>query len=223
MAGLCSLMWCIVTLLVFIMCTTHAGIGNLKDVLSNTEHDVENSVQHIVRAADPAVQEVSDEAKQLPGQTEQLFTSAKQLVTGNGCTCVENNCGCCAHVDVHEIHLNHTVCVNVSYLPQEYGFRATMNIDKFVILNVTVSARNPPPICIYLPYLKKEASVCVDFYDLDVSDKVFSGCIRLEARFLHFIVSKVELGCFHIPLKNLEEKAMCEKMIADLKTAQLQN
>jgi len=222
MAGLCSLMWCIITVLVSITHSTHAGIGSIKDVLSNTEHGIENGVQHIVRAAGPAaVERLSDETKLLSNQTKQLLLSAKQLVAGSGCVCVEYNCGCCAHVYVPEIHLDHTVCVNVSYLPQEYGFRATMNIDKWVILNVTMSAKNPPPICIAIPYLKEEASVCVDFYNLDVTDKLFSGCVRFEAKFLHIIVSKVELGCFHIPIKNLQHATMSEKMIADLKIAQI--
>jgi len=230
---------CLVTILVCTVCTTQARFGNFAEVLSRKEHDIENSVQHIVRQAVPAVEQLPDQSKQLSDQAKQLSDQAKQLsvqakeltnqakqllqqhLSGNGCQCVEYNCGCCAHLTIPEIRLDHMVCVNVSYLPHDYGVRATMSIDKFLIFNVTISAKNPPPICAAVPFLKDAASICIDFYNLDVTDKVFSGCIRLEAKLAYVIVSKIELGCFRIPLKNLEHMRMCEGMIAQFKTAQL--
>ena len=60
------------------------------------------------------------------------------------------------------------------------------------------SARNPPPICVDVPHLEKYASICIDFYNLDISKKKFSGCVALEARLYHILKEKVELGCFHV-------------------------
>jgi hypothetical protein len=90
--------------------------------------------------------------------------------------------------------------VNASYLPDQYGIALTMNIDKFIVLNITVSAKNPPPICFGIPFLEKEASLCLRFYNMDWSQKTFSGCMRLEARLIHIVVANIEMGCFHFPL-----------------------
>ncbi len=62
------------------------------------------------------------------------------------------------------------------------------------------AARNPPPICVGVPHLEKEASVCLDFYDLDISKKTFSGCVKAEAVLFHVVKEEIKLGCFSIPL-----------------------
>ena len=54
---------------------------------------------------------------------------------------------------------------------------------------VVVVARNPPPLCAAVPYLKDAASVCLDFYDLDIANHTFSGCVDLEAR-LYFVLKE---------------------------------
>jgi len=94
-----------------------------------------------------------------------------------------------------------SVCANVTYLPDQYGISLTFSIDGKVFINETVSAKNPPPICVGVPHLEKAASICIDLHDLDVLNKVFKGCIALEARLYHVYVEKVELGCFSIPLE----------------------
>jgi|SRR6218665_669961 len=65
-----------------------------------------------------------------------------------------------------------------------------------------VSARNPPPICVGIPYLKKGGSVCVQFYNLNVGKKSFSGCSRLLGRLLFVTIIKVNVGCFHVNFLN---------------------
>jgi len=61
-------------------------------------------------------------------------------------------------------------------------------------------ARNPPPLCFAIPYLEKEASLCLDLYNLDVSRDVFSGCAKVEAELLDVKIGEAELGCFRLPL-----------------------
>jgi hypothetical protein len=116
------------------------------------------------------------------------------------CSCINYNCGCCAHVTVPKIKLDDTCCVNVSYLPAEYGISVTFTFDGISIINATVSAKNPPPICFGIPYLEKEASVCIRFYNLDYTERLISGCVRLEARLAFVLVESVDLGCFHLPI-----------------------
>ena len=53
------------------------------------------------------------------------------------------------------------------------------------------AARNPPPLCVAVPYLKDAASVCLDFYDLDIVNRTFTGCVDFEARILYVLQEKV--------------------------------
>jgi len=120
----------------------------------------------------------------------------------SGCSCIREkyNCGCCAAFDFPKIGLNDTGCVNVTYLPEQYGVSFLVSLDGHVIYNETVSAKNPPPICFGIPHLEKAASLCVDFYNMDYANETFAGCIKVEARLYHVLVDDIDLGCFKIPL-----------------------
>jgi hypothetical protein len=138
------------------------------------------------------------------------------------CQCIDYNCGCCAHLFVPEIKLDNTCCVNMSYLPNEFGIAVVFTVDKLVIINITVSAKNPPPICFGIPYLEKAASICLHFYDIDWSDKTLSGCIRLEAHLVYIFVKSFNLGCFHFPIPGggsdgLETERRVAKLVAALR------
>ncbi|ELU02864.1 hypothetical protein CAPTEDRAFT_210699 [Capitella teleta] len=119
---------------------------------------------------------------------------------GTGCQCIGYDCGCCLHLHLPTIHVNDTGCSNVTYLPNEYGISVTFDIDGHVIINETLSARNPPPICAEVPHLEKYASICIAFYDLDLTKAHFHGCMRLQVRLVKVIKQEVNLGCFNIPL-----------------------
>ena len=61
------------------------------------------------------------------------------------------------------------------------------------------SAKNPPPICVGVPYLKKYASVCLRFYNLTIKTYKFSGCIEIEAILFRILVERYKIGCFSLP------------------------
>ncbi|XP_054720157.1 uncharacterized protein LOC129229805 [Uloborus diversus] len=124
--------------------------------------------------------------------------SVEQDFTSYGCVCKDYNCGCCAHLEVPRVGLNDTGCVNLTYLPKEYGISFTMTIDNLVIYNETISARNPPPICFGAPMLKEYAELCVHFYDLSVSTTKAHGCVQVEARLHKVVVATYKIGCFDI-------------------------
>ena len=63
-----------------------------------------------------------------------------------------------------------------------------------------IAAKNPPPICAAVPYLKKYASVCIKFYNLTKLNHSFYGCIEIQARLIAVLVENFKLGCFNIPL-----------------------
>ncbi|XP_052235667.1 uncharacterized protein LOC127847654 [Dreissena polymorpha] len=119
---------------------------------------------------------------------------------GSSCVCSGYNCGCCADLKWDVIHLDDTVCVNVSYLPApEYGISATLTVDGKTIINETVSARNPPPLCVDVPYLKEYASLCIRLSQITVTPRSFSACASIEAEVFKIKVEEINLGCFTIP------------------------
>ncbi|WAR09522.1 hypothetical protein MAR_034598 [Mya arenaria] len=95
-----------------------------------------------------------------------------------------------------------SVCVNISYLPApEYGISVTLTVDGKTYINETVSVRNPPPICIDIPHLKKYASLCVYFNNITVSNKTVQICVAIQARLVRVKVEEIDLGCFRFPVK----------------------
>ena len=57
-------------------------------------------------------------------------------------------------------------------------------------------ARNPPPICFDVPYIKDALSLCLKFRDLEVKNNSFSGCVDLIAEVAKINIAKIKLGCF---------------------------
>ena len=59
----------------------------------------------------------------------------------NSCVCAGYNCSCCEHLDIPQIHVNETGCVNISYLPQEYGVDLSFSINGYVFYEEKFSGR----------------------------------------------------------------------------------
>ncbi|XP_034235383.1 uncharacterized protein LOC117641828 [Thrips palmi] len=121
----------------------------------------------------------------------------------NHCTCIEYNCGCCAHLVEKEIRLDSTICANATYLKRDYGFSLTVTFNKFTVFNETMSLRNPPPVCMGAPFVKEFAEVCVKIYDIQASAAHLHACVEAEARLKHIHVAKYELGCFDMTGESL--------------------
>jgi hypothetical protein len=137
-------------------------------------------------------------------------------VERTGCSCVGKDCGCCLDLSIPQIKFKDLTCVNFTYLSEEYGLRVTFTINSYTVLNVTVSAKNPPPICFGIPKLEKFGSFCIDFYNLDVTDKKFSGCVKLQIRLIDVIDITENFGCFHIPLLDKYEAARANFMVQSI-------
>eukprot|EP00111_Clytia_hemisphaerica_P020305 TCONS_00059833-protein len=117
----------------------------------------------------------------------------------NGCDCHGDSCYCCVHAEVEKIHLNHTVCVVLDYIPDELGLDVKLNIDDVTLFVEKVSLRNPPPLCAGIPHLEKYASVCIDFFNIEWTEKV-GGCIKLDAKLAGITLEEINIGCFFYPL-----------------------
>ena len=133
-------------------------------------------------------------------ELETILQNRRELERRNGeCHVVGYNASCCQHIEVDQVKLNSTVCVNVSYLPSDYGLSLTVTLDGKVYINETVSARNPPALCAQLPYLKKLASICLKLYNLDISHSTFSGCAKIIIRLVDITIADEDVGCFKFP------------------------
>ncbi len=82
-----------------------------------------------------------------------------------------------------------------------------------MIYIASISAKNPPPACFGMPYLEKAASICVDFYDLDLNNSKFSGCVKVDVYIFYILVEEYELGCFNFPVHSFTRKQMEMKQI----------
>ncbi|KIH65979.1 hypothetical protein ANCDUO_03692 [Ancylostoma duodenale] len=103
------------------------------------------------------------------------------------------------------IDLNHEdldqVCVNATYNRKTIGLDLSIGIDGHYYTQ-EISVRNPPPICLSVPYAHDIAGICVAFKDLDISKekRTLSGCIELEVEVVHMRVVHLRLGCFVMPI-----------------------
>ncbi|KAJ4436527.1 hypothetical protein ANN_16558 [Periplaneta americana] len=89
-------------------------------------------------------------------------------------------------------------CMNISYLVHDYGISLTVTVNGYAIFNETVSARNPPPICLGVPYVKEYADLCIRLYDIDATSTHLHACVKAEARMKMIVIAKYEFGCFNI-------------------------
>jgi hypothetical protein len=126
---------------------------------------------------------------------------------GKGCYCDHKTiCACCDHLDIPRFRLNETGCIELIYLPEELGASLILEINNYVLVNKTVSARNPPPLCYNVPDLDNIAQLCVQVYDLDLANKVLTGCARVLAEIEGHDIFKLKIGCFKLPMLAAQEQ-----------------
>ena len=85
--------------------------------------------------------------------------------------------------------------------------------ENIKFLNSSFAVRNPPPICLNVPLLKKLAKLCVQLYNMDIGKDGLSGCSRITIKVAFLKVIKLDLGCFRIPFAENEIEG---KELADL-------
>ena len=51
---------------------------------------------------------------------------------------------------------------------------------------------------------------CVRLYNLDVANRTFSGCIKIEFHLFVVTIKSIDLGCFHIPLDEPPSESLLE-------------
>ena len=65
------------------------------------------------------------------------------------------------------------------------------------------TARNPPPVCLGVPYVKELADVCVRLYDINATTSFLHACVKVEARMKTVLIAQYDLGCFNIGSRSM--------------------
>nr|XP_034328542.1 uncharacterized protein LOC105339048 isoform X2 [Crassostrea gigas] len=130
------------------------------------------------------------------GVADTRLKYVQSTVTGS-CRCGGSSCQCCQTIRV--LTEKEDVCIKVQYLKKNSGVLLTVTWGGKVVYSKEVSVRNPPAICLKVPFLKKVGKLCVQLYNMNVGKSGLSGCARISLKVAFFKVVKVELGCFKIP------------------------
>ena len=101
------------------------------------------------------------------------------------------------HLAWSRVGINGDVCLNLTYIPSQLEIALTLTYGHLTLINETVSAKNPD-ICVAIPYLKKLASICLDFTNVTYSSSHLSGCADVRAEVLGITLYKEPIGCFNI-------------------------
>ncbi|GAB1859627.1 hypothetical protein CAJAP_00706 [Camponotus japonicus] len=125
-----------------------------------------------------------------------LNNKSVMKIYDNGCECIKYHCGCCQSIELDAISLNGTLCANASYLDRDYGISVTITYNHITIINETVSARDPPPICIGENIVDSvKIDICLQIYDIDVDYNKFHACFDILGKIMKLKIYKLELGC----------------------------
>ncbi|XP_025269496.1 uncharacterized protein LOC112639515 [Camponotus floridanus] len=125
-----------------------------------------------------------------------LNTKSVMKIYNNGCECIKYHCGCCQFIEWDAVYLNGTLCANASYLDRDYGISITITYNHITIINETVTARDPPPICIGENIVGSvKIDICLQIYDIDVDYNGFHACFDILGKIMKLKVYKLELGC----------------------------
>ncbi|XP_029642057.1 uncharacterized protein LOC115216684 [Octopus sinensis] len=152
-----------------------------------------------------------DIKKNIPLQNNSTKTvsngTAASLLTNSFCRCFHVQCVCCAWINMTRLHLSEKACANFTLLPkfQEFAFRFVFNNK--LVYNQTITAENPPLIC--LGSKTKAAEICVKFSNVTFQVNVheehktqLNGCASFNLNLFNRTIGVYPVGCFQIPDNN---------------------
>ncbi|GFX12523.1 DUF4773 domain-containing protein [Trichonephila clavipes] len=112
------------------------------------------------------------------------------------CECeVRNSCTCCGKIAVKQLGMDEKSCIELTYDGSKTALTITFSMNDKVLLSRTVSANNPPAICVGHPAAQVIADICFNFYDLQVSLDKFKVCLDIQPRVFLRKVTNIEVGC----------------------------
>ncbi|XP_011497276.1 PREDICTED: uncharacterized protein LOC105361723 [Ceratosolen solmsi marchali] len=108
------------------------------------------------------------------------------------CSCSRGLCYCCLHIRFNFVQ--HKVCTNISYNPDEFEFTAKVMINDQLLYMRTISGKNPRPICIFVPRIPV-IRACIQFYNIYFQGKNIHACINIVGKYQDITLFKVGMEC----------------------------
>ncbi|KAG8181905.1 hypothetical protein JTE90_026063 [Oedothorax gibbosus] len=122
------------------------------------------------------------------------------------CEGEDSTCACCGHMKISTIRLDKKVCIEVGYNNEKKALSLNIKAGDKVLYNNSISATNPPPVCIGIPPMTMFADVCFDFYDIKVNTEEIHFCLNVKPRLVKKNVADWKVGCNNLKRKVIEEQ-----------------
>lgn len=120
------------------------------------------------------------------------------FVADDHCACTKEpvpQCGCCYEFKFQQ--KQHKICTNITSVKDEKALRFTVILDGKVLLNETLSAKNPPAFC---QGIKPLAYICVKYSNMSYGDdSKWGGCLEIYGGVVIKIID-LDFGCFYLPV-----------------------
>ncbi|KAL0101917.1 hypothetical protein PUN28_018462 [Cardiocondyla obscurior] len=115
---------------------------------------------------------------------------------GVKCTCQSFTCGCCNGVNITKFNIDHQVCTNFTYYPQDTSVTFKFVVNEKELVTNSLSARNPAPFCV--PFYPPFISFCVRFYDVYMWGRNLHACVDLETIVISWPILVLHFDCITI-------------------------
>ncbi|XP_066598033.1 uncharacterized protein [Prorops nasuta] len=122
------------------------------------------------------------------------LSSPKIAFRGLPCDCSGLSCGCCAGVNITMVNFDRRACTNFTYDPLDFAIKMQVSMNEREIFSNSLSAKNPPPICMPMPYLPF-VSFCIRFFDIYMPGKNLHACIDFETRVIQNPILILHFDC----------------------------
>ncbi|XP_046821474.1 uncharacterized protein LOC124425319 [Vespa crabro] len=143
---------------------------------------------------------------ELNGKPEDVERSPNQLpkliFRGIPCFCNNMTCGCCTGVNITRINFNRRACTKFTYDPQEFSINMSFSMNEKEIFSSSLSAKNPPPVCIpfvYIPVI----TFCARFFDVHTTGINLHACLDLETRIVNAPILILHFNCMKIGMNGV--------------------
>ncbi|XP_015931072.1 uncharacterized protein [Parasteatoda tepidariorum] len=123
------------------------------------------------------------------------------------CTMEDGITECCGRLQVSLLNLDKNSCLKLIFIGEIVALNISFTIDEHQLFNYQISAKNPPPICVGVPFAKLFGDICIEFYDLHVSKDHTQVCMKIKPRLFRKVITEYDTGCFNMTSTEMSTEA----------------